>query len=231
VVRHVALFDVGGEKIANSRLRSTTPTIPTRTVLLGLDYFLSHRIFVSRLQHRVYVTWNGGPVFARDADAKGEYDARFAALPQGVASDDADALARRGSAALAARNHEGALADLNRACALAPERRRLLRVAGEGPPGDAPGRLRARRPRRGAALDPALADARLNRAGCACALDDRPGAQSDLAQLDADVAAGSHLRADMATLHCRDWRRPADAMRQFDLWVRTHPDDEGLRGS
>jgi hypothetical protein len=33
-------------------------------MLLGADFFLSHRIFVSNEQHKVYFTYNGGPVFS-----------------------------------------------------------------------------------------------------------------------------------------------------------------------
>jgi hypothetical protein len=65
-------------------------------MLMGLDYFLSHRIYVSRLQHKVYITWNGGPVFVNSRVEPGDYDVRLAAVPKDLVGDDADALARRG---------------------------------------------------------------------------------------------------------------------------------------
>lgn len=36
-------------------------------MLLGADFFRSHRIYVSRSQRKVYVSYEGGPVFASDA--------------------------------------------------------------------------------------------------------------------------------------------------------------------
>ena len=32
-------------------------------MLAGADFFLSHRMFVSSTQHKLYFTYNGGPVF------------------------------------------------------------------------------------------------------------------------------------------------------------------------
>ncbi|MBV8682299.1 MAG: aspartyl protease family protein [Caulobacteraceae bacterium] len=39
-------------------------------MLLGADFFRSHRIYVSRGQRKVYVSYEGGPVFAEDTSAK-----------------------------------------------------------------------------------------------------------------------------------------------------------------
>jgi hypothetical protein len=32
-------------------------------MLLGADFFLSHHILISNSQHKLYFTYNGGPVF------------------------------------------------------------------------------------------------------------------------------------------------------------------------
>src|SRR5262249_51233544 len=116
-----ATFELGGEKISNSRLQVDDTDRIDQSMLLGLDYFLSHRIYVSRLQHKLYATWNGGPTFALTHAPEGGDDTRHAALPREVSKDDPDALARRGAAALAAGDYARALEDLNRACELAPE--------------------------------------------------------------------------------------------------------------
>ncbi len=44
-------------------------------MLLGIDPFLAHRIQGSRLQRKVCLTWNGGPVFAGNqaAAARGDF--------------------------------------------------------------------------------------------------------------------------------------------------------------
>jgi hypothetical protein len=56
-------FKVGDEEIRNPRLR-VGDTREGTDMLLGADFFLSHRIFVSNEQRKVYFTYNGGPVFS-----------------------------------------------------------------------------------------------------------------------------------------------------------------------
>jgi tetratricopeptide (TPR) repeat protein len=225
----IAMFEVGGEKITDNVLSIDDTQQRRSDLLLGLDYFLSHRIYVSRLQRKVYATWNGGPVFAQGRATPGDYDARYAALPKDVAQDDADALARRGTAAIAAKNYPRALEDLNRACELAPGvadyfHARARVHAAMGHPdlelGDVDTALR---------LDPALAEARLRRAGVREAQGNRTGAQADLTQLDSALPPSSHLRAGMATLYAKLDQVP-EALRQFELWVTSHEDDARLAG-
>ncbi|MES1163465.1 MAG: tetratricopeptide repeat protein, partial [Rhizobacter sp.] len=218
---------MGGEKITNSRLQIDATDNVDEGMLLGLDYFLSHRIFVSRLQRQVYVTWNGGPTFALGRANPGDYDTRYAALPKDVARDDANALARRGAAAIAAGNYPRALEDLNRACELAPgvadyfyTRARLHLTMRQTRPAlaDLDTTLE---------LDPTLTEARFRRAWVHVALGHRPDAQADLMQLDAALPPSAALRADMAQL----WAglgQAAEALRQFDLWVSSHQRDARL---
>jgi predicted aspartyl protease len=66
VMTHLAPFSsfkVGDEEIRNPQLR-VGDTREGTDMLLGADFFLSHRIFVSNEQHKVYFTYNGGPVFS-----------------------------------------------------------------------------------------------------------------------------------------------------------------------
>ncbi len=58
-----ASFKVGDEEIRNPRLR-VGDTREGTDMLLGADFFVSHRIYVSNAQHKVYFTYNGGPVFS-----------------------------------------------------------------------------------------------------------------------------------------------------------------------
>jgi predicted aspartyl protease len=224
---NVALFELGGEKIANNRLTISDIADRQEGMLVGLDYFLSHRIYVSRLQRQMYITWNGGPVFAQGDAAAEEYDRRYAALPKDVAKDDADALARRGAAALAAKNYQRALDDLNRANELSPgvagyrhDRAQVHLAMRES-------RLALADLDEALRLDPLLNEARLRRASMRASMDDRPGAEADLAQLDAVLPPSSDLRAGMGHLYA-SFRQAYQALRQFDLWVRTHSTDAGL---
>ncbi|HEY2177879.1 MAG TPA: retropepsin-like aspartic protease [Caulobacteraceae bacterium] len=76
-------FSFGEETIKNARLwiadlfhydkqYGTADLIPKTVVdepdmLLGADFFRSHRVYVSGQQHKVYVTYAGGPVFQTNA--------------------------------------------------------------------------------------------------------------------------------------------------------------------
>jgi len=219
----VAQFEVGGEKIEKSRLRIDDADADEGAIV-GLDYFLSHRIYVSRLQEKVYVTWNGSPVFAQGGASADEDAARYAALPQAPSADDADALARRGAAALATGNYERALEDLNRACELAPGvadyfygRARVHLATRKFAPAlaDLDESLR---------LNSELAEARVRRAFVRSELGDRAGAQADLAQLDSTLPPSSHLRSEMGLLYA-NLRQAPESVRQYDLWIGSHPND------
>jgi hypothetical protein len=52
-----------GEEIKNPRLRIIDSDLGNVDMLIGADFFLSHRIFVANTQDKIYITYNGGPVF------------------------------------------------------------------------------------------------------------------------------------------------------------------------
>src|SRR6185312_11333859 len=54
---------LGTEAVLHTRLRVTETSLAGNDMLLGADFFLAHRIYVSRMQRRIYFTYNGGPVF------------------------------------------------------------------------------------------------------------------------------------------------------------------------
>jgi predicted aspartyl protease/lipoprotein NlpI len=223
----VAVFELGGEKIANNRLEIDDVSGWEQDMLLGLDYFLSHRIYISRLQDKFYATWNGGVVFAQNQAAPDAQTARFAAPAQAVSADDADALARRGTAAMAVKDHARALADLDRACALAPGvasyvfARARLRLA-MGQPALALADLdQALR------LDATLAEARMRRVAVRIPLGDKAAALDDMGWLDRQLPPTSALRRALAEQYA-NLDQAAPALRQYDLWMQSHPNDAGL---
>ncbi|MDM4767030.1 retroviral-like aspartic protease family protein [Pelomonas sp. SE-A7] len=220
---NVANFELGGEKIANNRFSIDETSQGDHDMLIGLDYFLSHRIYVSHKQRKLYATWNGGPVFAKLGGA-GVSNEEHAAKPDEPAADDDQALANRASAALLRGDTASALRDLNRACELAPQqashfhaRAKLL--------------LSLRKPReamkdldQALQLDPAGGEARLTRIMLRQALRDREGALADLQELDMRLPPSSDLRAGMASQYLGLERAP-DALRQWELWEPTHRND------
>ncbi|MDR7271573.1 tetratricopeptide (TPR) repeat protein/predicted aspartyl protease [Pelomonas saccharophila] len=218
----IASFELGGEKIGNNELGVDDAGVDDEDMLIGLDYFLSHRIYVSRLQRKLYATWNGGPVFARSAP--GQYDQRYAARPEDIAPDDAESLARRGEASAARGELAQALADLNRACELAPQ---------SGTNFFARARVHAAMKQFGKArqdldealrLQPGLHEALAIRASVRMAAGDRTGALVDLLVLDTALPPSSHLRQGMAETYVQ-LELPTDALRQWALWVPTHRSD------
>src|SRR3984957_10395944 len=57
-------FKIGdGEEIKNARLRIADSDLAESDMLLGSDFFVSHHIFVANSQSKLYLSYNGGPVF------------------------------------------------------------------------------------------------------------------------------------------------------------------------
>jgi predicted aspartyl protease len=63
-IAHFQSLNLGGEEIRNIGLRFADFSLSTDAdMLIGLDFFKSHRIYVSKSQRRLYFTYNGGQVF------------------------------------------------------------------------------------------------------------------------------------------------------------------------
>ena len=139
----VRVFQIGGEKVEHTHvlIADIDPSLPVGWIsarhpvdmILGDDFFLSHRIYVAYSQRKLYFTYNGGPLFnlnlpqfARAARPAAASPATASASTAASATAAAGApvsaagLARQGMAFAAMREYHRALADLTRACALAP---------------------------------------------------------------------------------------------------------------
>lgn len=116
-------FRIGDEEIRNTKLRIGELGLPYTDMLIGADFFLSHRVYVASSQDKLYFTYNGGPVFNLTAPRRPESPPAAASDPAANTKDeptDAAGFARRGTASAARRDFVQALADLTRACELAP---------------------------------------------------------------------------------------------------------------
>ncbi len=215
-------FEIGGETIRHNRLQVAEFELQGAEMLLGIDFFLSHRIYVSRKQARMYVTYNGGPVFALDraASADGKAAASDGA-DDGDAVTTADGYARRGAAAASRRDFVGALADLDRACELEPTsatfllQRAVIQSASKRPVKALADVDRALQ------IDPTLTEARLLRASLRVETKDREGADADLATLDQALSPQSEMRRRMSMLY-EALDQPALAIPQMDRWLAVH---------
>jgi tetratricopeptide (TPR) repeat protein/predicted aspartyl protease len=121
----ISSFEIGDEKIANTRLRVAKSDFGVADMLLGADFFLSHRIFVSYKQHKIYFTYNGGPVFRIEDSSGSKASAATAAAPPPASANaehtlDADELSRRGAAELARYSPQTAIDDFTQAIVLQP---------------------------------------------------------------------------------------------------------------
>ncbi|MDE2450296.1 MAG: tetratricopeptide repeat protein [Gammaproteobacteria bacterium] len=127
-VAPIDTFQIGGEKVAHTHLMigdlqaRDSEGLADRDfpdLILGDDFFLSHRIYVAYGQNTLYFTYNGGPLFNLNllgyASAAGT-----GAQPAGDTPTDAAGFRRRGMAYAAMREFDRAIADLTRACELAP---------------------------------------------------------------------------------------------------------------
>ena len=217
--------ELGGEAMLNNRLQVGDFRLHGIDMLVGIDFFLSHHIYVSNRQHRMYFTYIGGPVFALNTAAA-------ASAAEGAASAPADTLtadehARRGAASLARQDPGAALADLDRACALEPGNgawfamRARVHAAlkdADKAASDIDTALR---------LDPGLADTRVVRAQLRLIQGRRDAALEDLATLDKTLPPQSELRGAIAGLYTT-LDMPAESLAQWNQWIAAHPHDIAL---
>jgi tetratricopeptide (TPR) repeat protein/predicted aspartyl protease len=244
-----ASFIVGdSEEIKNAKLRFSDIRLDDTDMLLGADFFISHRIFVANKEHRLFLTYNGGPVFnlskhagstATDnlngvADRSGstpspaaETAAGQQAGDAGAAPKDAAELARHGSALAARHDFVPALADLSRAIELEPLEPEYYF-------------LRANTYEAHGELDLALADfdhvialkpdflpAYIPRAEIKLLKQQRAAAIEDLDAVDHLAPKEADLRFNLAEFDERLDRLPA-AIEQYGLWIESHPDDSRM---
>ena len=218
-------FEIGDEAITHNQLRVGAFTLDDADLLLGVDFFLSHRIYVSKQQEKMFITYNGGTVFALNrSDNVGALPFAADAAASAVPSATADELARRGAASASRQDYGRALADLNAAIELEPTS--AAHFVQRGTVHEA-----LKRPAAAMAdfdkalvLDPAQADARYRRAVLRLRTLDRDGAQSDLALLDKALAPQAQMRLEMSHVYL-ELDQPAQSLAQLDQWLAAHPDE------
>lgn len=133
-------FELADEKVQHTRLRiADILSLGDADMLIGADFFLSHRVMISTSQRRLYFTYNGGPVFrldrtdeqeSSDDDAPGAEPpspAPVKALADATGTPaDAPGYSRRGSASMARGDYPSAIADFTKAAELEPKEGRHL---------------------------------------------------------------------------------------------------------
>jgi tetratricopeptide (TPR) repeat protein/predicted aspartyl protease len=114
----LARLQIGGETIEHTHVMVVPmPQLSAAAdLVLGADFFLAHHVYIANSQHKIYFTYNGGPVFALGQPAPA-FPTHAAGARSGAAATAAD-LIRRGMAARAREEYPQALADFKRACRL-----------------------------------------------------------------------------------------------------------------
>jgi tetratricopeptide (TPR) repeat protein len=239
-IARFATFKIGdAEEIKNARLRVADVDFGFADMLLGADFFVSHRIFVANREHKLFLSYNGGPVFDLSKDG-GAATAANATESSDVHDDglqpstdapaspkDAAVIARHGSALAARHDFAHALADLSKAIELSPnepeyyfERANAYWANGQA--------------------DLALADfdhvillkndflaVYLPRAELHLWKQDKAAAMSDLESLDRFAPPQADLRFSLAEMYGRE-EQFSLAIAQYDLWIKNHPDDSKM---
>ena len=258
-----ASIQIGDEQVKNTRLYIGQVGQGQDEMLVGADFFLSHRVYVAHSQSKMYFSYTGGPVFdltrpprlpagagpgpqpaqvaaasprappaaaAAAAAAVGAAPAASPAPPPSAAAGDptdAGGFSRRGAARAAQRDYAGAVADFDRAIALAPDdptaydQRAAARLA-SGQPFLAMADLDAV-----IRLKPGDAQAHLTRATLKLRGHDREGARADLDAAAAAAPKEANLRLQLAGAYAAMDQFPL-AVAQYGLWIAAHPDDASM---
>ncbi len=228
----VASFKIGGEEIRNTRLRVGDTGLPSTEMTLGDDFFLSHRIYVANDQHKLYFTYNGGPVFNLAGAALAQLGEAGVAqpstiAPEGAAPTDAAGFARRAAAFAGRRDWALAIADYDKAIGLDGKQAEYFLHRGEAHFAAGEPRPAAADLDRALALKPDFVPALLVRAQLRLGDSTPAGTLADLDAADRAAAKEDDARFALAELYS-DADANAKALVQFDLWIGAHREDVRL---
>ena len=236
-IARVDKIEIGTESIAHSQMQVLDGDLgegaDSPDMLLGVDFFLSHHIYIANSQGKIYFTYNGGRVFSLAKPGSG--DAAAAVADSSDAPKTAQDFALRGHARLSRGEEAAALADFDAAIALDAKvadyfmGRAKARLLGLPRGADRAAPQAAARADLDAALalEPHNLDALLLRALQRFGANDKAGAGADVDAARALAPAGSPaslaIASDLEELH-----RPGDALPLLDDWIRLHGDDARL---
>jgi tetratricopeptide (TPR) repeat protein len=226
-------FKIGDEEIRNARLRVGDFGNYSVDMMLGVDFFLAHHIYVANSHKKVYFSYNGGPVFDLSrsplvvtADVS---PTQNPAPPGPESSDPTDAagFSRRGAAFSARHDFAHALEDLTRACELSPDNPDYFYQRGV---------LYWEHGQTVRALDDFYRTLELKpdhvlalkaRADIHSGRKDLASAKADLDSVAQRASKEADIRLSLAQSYERlDFLEPAVA--QYDMWIAWHADDPRL---
>ena len=236
-IARVAMYQVGTETIQNSHMRviedEFDPNGDPTEMLLGIDFFLSHHIFIAHSQRKIYFTYNGARPSVLDKASQISAASKPAPVADAAEPQDAQAIGLRGQGHLSRGEVAEGIADLDKAIAMAPDapasagfyferaKAKLARGStdrGESALADLDASLR---------LAPGRSEVLLTRARVLIRRRERDKAEADLAAAGQAVTPGSQQALTLAGLLIEQ-DRPGDALPLLDTWIKLHGEDANL---
>ena len=231
-----ASFKMGDEEIRSPEIR-VTELGQDVDMLLGDDFFLSHRVYVANSQHRLYLTYEGGSVFGvptlsmtRNASGqlvKTDASETAASAPTDPEPTDADSFSRRGAADVAKHDLARAIADFSRAIELAPAEPKYLFERASARQANHQPALAMADLDQVMKLAPGALPALIMRAQLRLSERDQAGAASDI-----DTASKlAPKQADQRLIFGDIYRAAArfdSAVTEYDSWIAAHEGDSRL---
>lgn len=219
------MLDIGGEQIRDPQIRFSDVRIGMADMLIGADFFLTHRIYVSNKLHRMILTYEGGPLFGLNPKGAVTTDgAKVDMKDTSTAPADAEGFARRGSVSLSNQKPDDAVADYNEAIRMAPKEGRYYRLR-------ATARLTKGQPLLASAdldmaiqLDPKDTEARGIRAALRLGAHDPAGAADDIREIDTLLPPTASRRLRLAQM-AENADLPDLALANFSAWLDSHKED------
>ena len=220
-------FSLGAEAVIHTRLRISQTSLGGDDMLLGADFFLAHRIYVSRLQRRLYFTYNGGPVFRLRETQPLAWSIKGAVEGDPNAPADAAGFARRGAASMARNDLGDAIQDFGRAIALQPEVATFYFDRGAAHAIGGESVLALADFDAGLKLSPDDASALLARASLAIDSGHAGSAQADLEKAGRTKSEDALIGLEIAGLYERAGLY-AQAIAAYGQWIARNPRDDLL---
>ena len=222
--------DLGGEVIKNPRIRVGDLDYLDVDMILGADFLVSHHLYVSRSQHEVYFTYNGGTVFdVGDCNCANKVVAVPATDKSAGVADPktAEEFAQNGRAAVARRDYQGAIDNFSRAIELAPQDAANYMLRGQTYWQRGNAVLAMADMDKAIALKPDDARVHQRRGQLHLAYGDEAGAAADFSEAERLAPADNDLSLDIAVGYSNTGHY-AIALTRLDRWIDAHQKDERL---
>ncbi|HEX5183042.1 MAG TPA: aspartyl protease family protein [Allosphingosinicella sp.] len=214
---------IGDEEIHHARIEIGDMGDDDTEMLIGADFFISHRVYVDNATQRMFFSYTGGELFNRKARADATAPVAAGAA-QSSDPRDAEGFSRRGAVFAAQHDLPHAIADYGRAIALAPKEPHYLVQRADAYVTDKKDDLARADLDKALALDPANLPALLQRAALNVDADRNQAAVTDLDAAAHAAAPTLDEHLEIGELY-QSAHAYAPAVTQLDLWIAAHPED------